>query len=578
MRKSVFLYAKFFLLAMTMAVLPSCSDDDELGNGNDGTDINFPSVESGSSDGLQPGDTYELSFDAELDWKLSSSAMWVLFSNDVDTIGSLILEGSAGSQTITVYITDDGWTVEESTAEITLTMGDESLVIDTVTRAGMPLAVYDSETDGVLYSDENPVTVTYSSGSSTTDYTTVSLYANFAWTLTEIPEWLTMSESLPTSANAYQLAEISLSVNEDYIVDARTDYLVLRSQSDESKSFSVPVVYSGLAEGQIIVKFNNATISNAYNWTISQDGTELSTTNEMTGVTSTYSLPLSMTVSAVDNDYTVVQLAQMGQWWYANDPDYTFINVNDTGSGNVTVSFDENTTGSSRGGCILVMPESLYSDVVTNSGNGAYMFIDNNGDGENVYEGYLVKNASGIWRQVSLDLVETGEDNEYTDMEKFKPSTYVKLSFTQQISSSSDGDEVFSITSSPSASFTLVSDADASVYGTTNVYKCVLSKDQAYSEFQITSDQYPYGEYYWMGAADVEATWAATSWTSSTYTYLMGGWSVNSWSFQYADTSWNTYYNGIAADHGASSDLPYGIVIMDEDGSMVAVLLLEREK
>lgn len=442
MKKNVFLYAKAFLLAMTMAVMPSCSDDDdEFQDPEEDETVSGSDIDASDAT-VEPGGTYEFTFEVGSDWTLSSDALWCVFSD-----GMVSMSGSAGSQIVTVSITDDGWTVEESTAEITLTVDGESQVIVTITRPGMPLAVYDGA-EGTLYSDENPVTVTYSSGSSTTSYTTVSLYANFAWTLAEIPEWLTISESLPTSADAYQLATISLAVDENYIVDARTDSLVLRSQSDEERTFSVPVVYAGMEEGQIVVKFNNATISNAYNWIISQDGQTFWQENTMSDTEPTvYNFPLSMTVRAVNNNYKVVKVAEVTEWgssYMAVEEGNEFYAVTDDGAGDVSLGDFQSNDGSARTGFIMIMPDTLYTDV--RSSYCEYMFV---GDDNGVYDGFLVK-VNGNWRQVAEEDIDS-----YADNEKFRPSNYVRLAFEQEGESSTAGNAPYVYNSLTYGSFSV---------------------------------------------------------------------------------------------------------------------------
>ena len=79
------------------------------------------------------GETSQVEFNANLDWQLSSDAVWCLLGEEQ----LQNISGKVGKQTIKLTITDDALDFEEATANITLKMGDRTMVIATVTRAAI---------------------------------------------------------------------------------------------------------------------------------------------------------------------------------------------------------------------------------------------------------------------------------------------------------------------------------------------------------------------------------------------------------------------------------------------------------
>ena len=138
-------YLKFLVLVFCLA-FASCSDDDDKGQGNPV----FPEVQKIS---CAVGETATLTFNANMNWKLSSSALWCKFVVDGGQGNSC--SGEAGEQTITVSIGDDATALNKSyKAEIYLWMGGDKKVVYEITRPSTGYEVSLLDENGNLNEDD----------------------------------------------------------------------------------------------------------------------------------------------------------------------------------------------------------------------------------------------------------------------------------------------------------------------------------------------------------------------------------------------------------------------------------------
>ena len=119
------------------------------------------------------------SFNANMDWRLSSNKTWCTLAS-AEMEGQNI-SGKAGSQTVTIKISDVGLTFDDAKATLTLSMGTESQVVAEVIRAGKQyeLKVYDLEGNVI-----NSVAIGIEA---TIDF---SVEANFEFAATAYSKWL----------------------------------------------------------------------------------------------------------------------------------------------------------------------------------------------------------------------------------------------------------------------------------------------------------------------------------------------------------------------------------------------------
>lgn len=350
--KKIYLFSKACLLAAMMIVAFSCKDEETIV-----TPI-FPEGETVET--VVPGTEYTLTFSANMDWELRSSALWCLFSNGFQSV-----KGEAGEVSQKITITGDAWTLEAATANITLVMGEEEKVIATYTRDGLVPTVTNSV--GEVYSEENPCVIAFSQDEVRTAFDFV---ANFDWVLdeeTDIPEWCKL-EGEVKGGNAGEEAYVAFSVPEEYWMQNLTGTIVIKNTEIEGCVFNVPVRYDGFPEGELMI---SGVEGSAYWWTIAANGKsfwqESSSVSGGTTEGDAIEFPFSFNVIAKDNAYKVVHVEQDD--WGLNvidDADQwtpKYITLNDDENGKITIESVSTNDDKEREAYILVMPTDVYEDM-----------------------------------------------------------------------------------------------------------------------------------------------------------------------------------------------------------------------
>lgn len=127
-----------FVSIVTMLVLfSSCKKEDKA------IIPIFPEKQTVS---VKANESKELTFDANVSWKLTSSQTWCKFI--VNNSEELSLSGTEGKQKITLKITDENIEFQETSATLTLQMGTQSEVIAEVKRAANSYTVKVLDAEG----------------------------------------------------------------------------------------------------------------------------------------------------------------------------------------------------------------------------------------------------------------------------------------------------------------------------------------------------------------------------------------------------------------------------------------------
>ena len=122
------LISKYWLVLMALvsvSVFTACSSDDD-----DAVTPVFPQVQTITG---AAGDELDFTFDANMNWSLSSSAIWCKLVHGDNT--AFVLNGAAGKQTVKVKLTADEESKEMSVAQLYLTMGGQKISIAEVSRS-----------------------------------------------------------------------------------------------------------------------------------------------------------------------------------------------------------------------------------------------------------------------------------------------------------------------------------------------------------------------------------------------------------------------------------------------------------
>lgn len=390
--KTTYTFTKLFLLVAIFFAAVSCSENEK----EVVVEPEFPEEEVVSS--VTPNGETVLTFSANMNWEVTSSAIWCKFAN-----GSTSMKGEAGDISLSLTITEDAWSVEESVVEITLKMGSEEKVIARYTRAGKAPVITNAE--GEEYGEENPIVLTYTNNGVSGSFNFV---ANYDWEIKEenLPSWLKVSENgSQMGGNAGESVLVTFEVAKNFWANAQTGNVVIKAKNSDV-SVSIPASFDGIPEGVIAIDGINGT---AFWWKISADGKNLWKDG---AESEKLMFPLSFNAIAKDNAYTVVKIEEgNGGFMFVNDESQSFLSVEDDNVGNVVLTAQENTTGKERLAYILVMPQKLFDE------------IKEKADDKGVYDGILL-NSDGT------DLIESEYDS------------YVVLAFKQEGSSAAGGFKV----------------------------------------------------------------------------------------------------------------------------------------
>lgn len=375
--KTTYTFTKLFLLVAILFAAVSCSENEK----EVVVEPEFPEEEVVSS--VTPNGETILTFSANMNWEVTSSAIWCKFAN-----GSTSIKGEAGDISLPLTITEDAWSVEESVVEITLKMGGEEKVIAKYTRAGKTPVI--TNADGEEYGEENPIALAYTNNGVSGSFNFV---ANYDWEIKEenLPSWLKVSENgSQMGGNAGESVLVTFEVAKNFWANAQDGNVVIKAKKSDV-SVSIPVSFNGIPEGVIAVDGINGT---AFWWKISADGKNLWKDG---AESEKLMFPLSFNAIAKDNAYTVVKIEEgNGGFMFVNEESHSFLSVEDDNAGNVVLTAQENTTGKERLAYILVMPQKVFDEIKekADANGGLYDNILLNSEGkdliESEYDSYVV--------------------------------------------------------------------------------------------------------------------------------------------------------------------------------------------
>ena len=249
MKTKWFLICAFALL--TGISFASCSNDDDSPQVPE-----FPENEGIS---VNVNETKVLTFDANMEWKLTANKSWITFMDGDAEIG-LSDQGAAGKNiSRTIKIKDSNWGFNDETDEIKLTMGGETEVIYTITRPGKAREVkmFEEKTFGAAPEETSQINLVFQSERSS--LTKIGFIANYDWMI-EVPEEINLERQLTGSATELDgtpenanMAYISL--KDEYITRAYSGTIKIKDQNgDFVKEF--PIKYAGMGNEDLFFDTN----------------------------------------------------------------------------------------------------------------------------------------------------------------------------------------------------------------------------------------------------------------------------------------------------------------------------------
>ncbi len=404
----------------------------------------------------KPGEYAEFSFDANYPWNLSSSKIWCKFVQNEDTLSTL--SGLAGKHTVKVVLNGNAWEFEGAEAELSMRMLNQTKVVATLGREAKEYLI-EAYGDSVqmVYDSENPITFIWNSFGTSLLRSTFNIKANFDWQIISYPDWMVLLSQDKVTGRSEELVANSSRYNQDsQLRSEMIGELVIGDKSGVQRAV-LPIRYEGIRAD--IVRFELPgrlpfnfvfDAKGEKNWEKTNDGTS---PEEKTD-------PLEFSVIAketqglnfgyfsyVNNEYFLEKEEEL---WYTT----TYPNVDNNWT--VQIAVEANEGGSERTSRIAVLPDTVF----------------NNDEIQGNFENMLEANPySG----------RVGVKNEY--------NKYIAIGFTQEYVEELG----FKLTDANGVTYPapLFKDAPEAIYGTKNVFMCML-EDPSIPD-QLTIEALGYG-------------------------------------------------------------------------------------
>lgn len=256
------LISKYWLVLMALVsvtLFTACSSDDD-----DAVTPVFPQVQTIAG---AAGTEWDFTFEANESWSLSSDKIWCKLVQGEKT-DALVLNGTAGKQTIKVKITADDASDDMSVAQLFLNMGGQKVAIAEVKRsaAGYDLKVYDATGEDIT---ETGITVGYNV------YNKFTVKSNFRFAVTNTPAWVDLEGGfLVGTPNKDAVGGVSFKENQGvsakYAIAKDGNYTITFTSEDGKAAVTVPVIYNGMTTSTMDVTY--PTSSQWAVWNVSLDG------------------------------------------------------------------------------------------------------------------------------------------------------------------------------------------------------------------------------------------------------------------------------------------------------------------
>lgn len=348
-----------YLLATGIAVLSmiaaSCSTD------NNDTSASAPIFPQTQTLTIEAGTQQEVSFDANLDWTLTSGKQWLKFVDQVGETQSLL--GKAGKNTALLKVSNANQGFETESAEVTLTMGGKQQVVFTIERPGRERAVKMYTKDGLSSTAETieieQVEMPYEGSNRY-----VNFVANFDWRVISAPDWILVNNTkdireLTGEANVEKLNRSDMaiiSIDPLAAYKDNTGFIVIGAQAEGivyEQRFAISA--AGIPEKEI--KWSQSNLIKTEGFLFTQKGkwrknVGINLYEEVAG-------PATFRVRVRDHAYTVKQVA----WVDGRPQELTtpWANVTDDRAGNLSVGTPEN-NDPTREALLFVVPEGVTVD------------------------------------------------------------------------------------------------------------------------------------------------------------------------------------------------------------------------
>ena len=265
------LISKYWLVLMALvsvSVFTACSSDDD-----DALTPVFPQVQTIAG---AAGDELDFTFDANMNWSLSSSAIWCKLVQGDNT--AFVLNGAAGKQTVKVKLTADEESKEMSVAQLYLTMGGQKISVAEVSRsaAGYELKVYvkTSENEEIDVT-KTGLTVGYKNIAGQPIYNKFYVKSNYRFAVTNTPAWVDIEGGFMVGTPNKEIEggvafKENAGLSAKYAITKDDNYTITFTSEDGKAAVTVPVIFDGMTAD--IMDITYPTSNQWAVWNVSMDG------------------------------------------------------------------------------------------------------------------------------------------------------------------------------------------------------------------------------------------------------------------------------------------------------------------
>lgn len=348
------LFTKGIAFAAVVAAMMSCSKENEKEK-----EPQFPAVQEVE---IAAGESKELTFTAEADWKLTiDKTTWCMF--DDKGVETAQIAGEAGEVTVKVKIGDAGLGFEAEVAKIDMTMGEKTQTVFQITRKPKERVVkmYASTDWGSTYKKVDNLELTADEWGSTS-YIAFGIVANYEWKVAELPEELKMQvdytdvDSFSGKADSVDFKAAQLFIKEDKIPYEFSKKIKI-TDMEGNNPVEFPVTYAGLAEDVVMLDPSNLVGQWSAGMNFTDDGFFVQKTDPWTPGTVTTEKSSSVSVKAKNMQYSVY-VVEVKDGTPAKVTSGSWLKINDDKKGKLVFSVDNNTATADRVAYAFVLPAS----------------------------------------------------------------------------------------------------------------------------------------------------------------------------------------------------------------------------
>lgn len=344
------LFTKGLAFAAAVAAMMSCSKENEKEK-----EPQFPAVQEVE---IAAGESKELTFTAEADWKLTiDKTTWCMF--DDKGVETAQVAGEAGEVTVKVKIGDAGLGFEAEVAKIDMTMGEKTQTVFQITRSPKERVVkmYVTKDWGQTYEKVDKLEFSVNEWGGAMDIT-FGIVATYDWKLAELPEELNMlvdyldADSFSGKADSVDFKAAILQIKEDKIPYEFSKKITI-TDMEGNNPVEFPITYSGLGEDFMEFKPN---VTSSYNGNVEFTADGFSYDKSGYDPVLSDKKTSDVSVKSKNMKYSV-HVMEMKDGALAAMPAGSWLTTADDGKGTITFSVTAN-TDAARTAYVAVLPEA----------------------------------------------------------------------------------------------------------------------------------------------------------------------------------------------------------------------------